>query len=422
MVIRVLKGGILSIILRGITLLSKFFLLIYIAKVLPIEDLGVYGLFVATLGFFLYFLGVDFYTYTTRELIGLAKEKWIYIIRDQFVFYVLVYAIFAPIILAVFYSGLLEWKYLWWFYCLLIVEHISQELYRLLVVMREPLKANIMLFIRSGLWCYIVISIMYQWPNTRTLATLFVGWAVGAVLSLLIPLSLLYRMEWRWAFARPVEWQWLKKGVRIASVFFLGTLAFRGVLVLDKTAIKIFSGDAAVGVYIFYFNVANAIQTFVDAGVVMHFYPKIIAAYQAKNYQEFNSLSMLMGKGIILALIVLVVSVVILIEPVLQFVGKTIYSEHLLVLWLLVGVSIITCLSLVPHYQLYAIHADRTLMKVSIVAFFIMLIASTLLVAKWGAEGSALALLIVMLFIMLTKQIVYIKLRKKNMALQSSTS
>ncbi len=420
MLARFIKGSVLSIILRGITLFSKFFLLIYIAKVLPIEDLGVYGLFVTTLGFFLYFLGMDFYTYTTRELIELPKEKWIYIIKDQFVFYALIYAIFLPVILVVFYSGILEWKYLWWFYWLLILEHISQEFYRLLVAMQKPLTANIMLFIRSGLWCYIVISIMYGWAGTQSLSTLFLGWAIGAGLSLLIPLFLLYRMEWGSAFTTPVEWQWIKKGVRVASIFFIGTLAIRGVLALDKTVIKMLSGDVAVGVYIFYFNIANAIQTFVDAGVVMHFYPKIIAAYQAKNYQEFNRLSKLMGKGIIMALIVLVVSVVILIEPVLQFVNKAIYLEHLSVLWILVGVSIITCLSLVPHYQLYAIHADRMIMKISIAAFFIMLMTSTILVAKWGAEGSALALLIVMLFIMLSKQIIYIKLRKKGSVLQRS--
>lgn len=414
MLARFIKGSVLSIILRGITLFSKFFLLIYIAKVLPIEDLGVYGLFVTTLGFFLYFLGMDFYTYTTRELIGLPKEKWIYIIKDQFVFYALIYAIFLPVILVVFYSGILEWKYLWWFYWLLILEHISQEFYRLLVAMQKPLTANIMLFIRSGLWCYIVISIMYGWSGTQGLSTLFLGWAIGAGLSLLIPLFILYRMEWGLAFTTPVEWQWIKKGVRVASIFFIGTLAIRGVLALDKTVIKMLSGDAAVGVYIFYFNIANAVQTFVDAGVVMHFYPKIIAAYQAKNYQEFNRLSKLMGKGIIMALIVLVVSVVILIEPVLQFVNKAIYLENLSVLWILVGVSIITCLSLVPHYQLYAIHADRMIMKISLAAFFMMLMTSTILVAKWGAEGSALALLIVMLFIMLSKQIIYIKLRKKH--------
>jgi Na+-driven multidrug efflux pump len=59
-------------------------------------------------------------------------------------------------------------------------------------------------------------------------------------------------------------------------------------------------------------------------------------------------------------------------------------------------------------------------MKVSVLAFFIMLISNTLLVAKWGVEGSALALLIVMLFVMLTKQMVLMKFRKTNIALQGS--
>ena len=51
--------------LRG-GMVCKFLLIFFLARILPPEELGTYGLFTATVGYALYFLGLDFYTYSGR--------------------------------------------------------------------------------------------------------------------------------------------------------------------------------------------------------------------------------------------------------------------------------------------------------------------------------------------------------------------
>ena len=65
-----------SIVLRGMTLGSKFLLIFILARFLTPAELGLYGLLAATIGYALHLLGLDFYTYTTRELLKRPREEW----------------------------------------------------------------------------------------------------------------------------------------------------------------------------------------------------------------------------------------------------------------------------------------------------------------------------------------------------------
>lgn len=65
-----------NIAIRGSTLASKFLLIFFLARFLEPSELGVYGLFAATIGYSLYLLGFDFYTYTTRELLKCDRSQW----------------------------------------------------------------------------------------------------------------------------------------------------------------------------------------------------------------------------------------------------------------------------------------------------------------------------------------------------------
>ncbi|MDC4746794.1 hypothetical protein NQ846_17000, partial [Acinetobacter baumannii] len=54
--------------LRGLTVLFKASLIFYIAKELNTSDMAIYGVFAAIITYFMYFVGLDFYTYYTREI------------------------------------------------------------------------------------------------------------------------------------------------------------------------------------------------------------------------------------------------------------------------------------------------------------------------------------------------------------------
>lgn len=72
-----------NILLRALTLSSKFLLVFYLAKFLEPAQLGLYGLFAATIGYALYILGLEFYTFSTREFIKTPSSEWGNYLKSQ---------------------------------------------------------------------------------------------------------------------------------------------------------------------------------------------------------------------------------------------------------------------------------------------------------------------------------------------------
>jgi len=93
----------INLALRGLSMGSKFFLVIFLAKYLSISDIGTYGLIVATVSFSIILLGGEFYTYSQRELLGLDKSKWFCIIQHQTIATLLLYIVILPSQLVIFY-------------------------------------------------------------------------------------------------------------------------------------------------------------------------------------------------------------------------------------------------------------------------------------------------------------------------------
>ena len=143
---------ILNLALRGITLSSKFALIIVLAKFLEQEEFGLYGLFSSTIVYFVMALGFDYHIYASREIIAIDKDKRGDIVRDQGIFYVYTYVLILPLCFLIFYFGFLPWTLILWFIILITLEHISQELVRILIAVSEPIWANFLLFIRLGFW------------------------------------------------------------------------------------------------------------------------------------------------------------------------------------------------------------------------------------------------------------------------------
>lgn len=80
-----LKTSFINITLRGIPIVCKYLLLIFISKYLSLEDLGIYNMFVTTIVIGIFILGFSFDSYTNREL-QIEKNK-LPLIRDQYVFH-----------------------------------------------------------------------------------------------------------------------------------------------------------------------------------------------------------------------------------------------------------------------------------------------------------------------------------------------
>ncbi|MBC9251086.1 hypothetical protein A9179_12445 [Pseudomonas alcaligenes] len=359
------------------TLAGKFFLVFFLAKFLLPLEVGVYGLLVATVGYALYWVGLDFYTFTTRELIKLPRSKWGQMLRGQAALSLVLYLLFIPLLLSLFALDVLPWSFVGWFVALLVLEHVNQELMRLLVAIAEPTLAGVTLFLRSGAWAFVVVALMYVYPDLRNLSVVLAAWVLGGGLALLVALMRLRRLGLG-GWAERVDWAWVRRGIKVAMPLLLATLALRGIYTLDRYWFEALAGMEALGAYVLFMGVAGAMVSFLDAGVFAFLYPGLIAAFQQGQRAEYRAgLKKLAGQTL-LVVVVFSAGTLLAIEPLLQWIGKAVYLERQAMFgWLLLATALYA-LGMIPHYALYSCGADRAIIYSQVAGLLVFVVATTL--------------------------------------------
>ncbi|WP_457593293.1 oligosaccharide flippase family protein [Hydrogenimonas sp.] len=398
------SSSILNLGLRGLSMLAKFLLIIYIGKYLSVDELGEYGLFVTTITIAIYFLGLDFYTYNTREILSKPQEERFPLIRDQFIFHLIVYVVILPLLLSVFAIGIIETRYIVYFYLILIFEHLSQELYRLYTTLQKPIFANMLLFFRTGIWVYVVIILWFlSVPNTQNLETVWYGWSIGSFISIIIGVFYIKKEYGFETLAQKIDWLWIKNGVKVSIPFLIGTLAYKVIEFSDRYMIDYYMTKTDVGIYTFFGSIANTINIFIFTLVIMIYYPKLIEFYQKGRTREFKSIIKKFTYKTILLSIILSVGIVIFIHPIIDFMDKSLFYQDIAVLWLLIMANVILNISYIPHYILYAIRKDTILRNSMILGALLNVFLNIFLIKLYGVTGAAISTIASFLLILFIK-------------------
>ncbi|MGD9679415.1 MAG: lipopolysaccharide biosynthesis protein, partial [Vulcanibacillus sp.] len=304
-----------------------------------------------------------------------------------------------PLLLLVFVAGVLPWQMIGWFYLLLTLEHLSQELSRLLVACGKVTLTNIVLFFRSGAWVFAVAAIYWQNPDIDELWPIWVGWSCGVAISILIAVYSVRRFTGQLPQNNPIDWQWIRKGLKTAGQFLVGTLALRGLFTFDRYFLDLYAGKSAVGVYSFYMSLANAMLAFADAGIVSKMYPRIVAAYRTRRYDDYRKNIIQFGIGIISLYIILSLILIITIKSILCFINKDTYTNNVNIMWTLIAAAWAYSIGLVPHYALYARGKDRIITLINVFSIVIFGICALTLTPHYGSYGVAASFLISVTFL-----------------------
>ncbi|MCF5509749.1 hypothetical protein GIV66_29305 [Pseudomonas sp. PA-3-11C] len=371
-----------NVAIRGLTLVSKFFLIFFLARFLEPAELGIYGLLAATVGYSLYLLGFDFYTYSTRELLKRERKEWGGVLKSQGALTLVLYVIFLPLLSLLFVCDLLPMKVVYWFFVLLVLEHLNQELGRLLIAVSEQLYASLILFLRSGVWAILVTGLMFVEPDLRDLDVVFFAWSLGGLLALCVGVFRIKALQLS-GWSAKVDWVWIIKGLKVALALLIATLAMRGVFTLDRYWFQELAGLELLGAYVLFMGVSMALMSFLDAGIFAFIYPGLISAYQQQDAAGFRrgTLKLLLQTVCVsvgFALIALVA-----IGPLLVWLDKPLYSQQQgLFVWILLA-TVLYAVGMIPHYGLYAQGHDRPIIYSHIASLIIFILATWSFAQYW---------------------------------------
>ena len=395
--------------LRAVTLASKFLLVLFMGKYMSISELGTYGLFTVTCTLLLNLVGFDFYAYNSRELLSSPKDKHASMLRDQAIFHLFAYLLTLPLIPIIFKLNILDWPLLGWLYIILILEHICQEIERILINFSRPVTANAVLFIRSAIWVYVVIALYFYAGTTLSLTLIWQLWAAGVTGAIIFGVYQLKFVNFKNVLKFPVNYKWIYKGLQSASYLFIGTMLYQGMLFADRSILQHFHGEQAVGIYTFFWSIASAIYTFVYAGVISILHPKAIQSYNTSQNAFLKLIKKMFMQSSALFLVIFIILWFAL-DYVLLFTEKSELSSNKNIFFLLgLGLLFMT-MSTSVQYIIYCKKQDLQLMLTTLVAFVVDIFANMLLVPNYAATGTAISLVLAMLALSIGRIFFAIKL------------
>lgn len=388
-----LKKSFFSLGLRFGTVFLKFLFLLYFAKELPTSELGVYGLFVITVSLMTYVIGLDFYQYNTREL--LKSSDPLPLLVNQGVLHFLTYILVLPVSLVIFQFDILPWDLLQLFFILTISEHISQETHRILITVSEPVKANIILFIRNGSWVLVFMILSLSSYQLISLNWVLKYWLVSSVLSSLIGVLYLYNYFKASTFTGVrIHWNWIFEGMKVSFYFFGTSLLLKGVEFSDRYFIKYFYTDQEVGVYTFYFSIANVLNTFVITGVASLIAPIIIRSYQTGDIETYQLNIKRLSIATLISIVVISSLILIFSDFLLIMINKKELLESKTLLYLILGYVSVFLIGLIPQYELYVRKKDKVAFMLNVPAFLVCIALNFVLVPEFGGTGAATSTLL----------------------------
>jgi O-antigen/teichoic acid export membrane protein len=394
-----LFNSLINVFLRSLTLFSKFILIFLIAKHLSVEDVGMFGIITITINFSLYFLGLDFYVYNTRELLSKREEENIAnLVKDQFLFHGLIYLLALPALLLLFYFEIMPWGLLIIFYLILIMEHLSAEISRLLFTFSKPILSNIILFFRSGLWVYFIILYLYT-EGIDSIKIVLYFWLFGNTISVIIGVPPILKKMKGSKNLTSANWKWILRGIRTSSRFFIGTISLLSLEFVIRNMLKYFTDYNDVGVYTFYYSISNMVQVFISTGVITILQPKIIKFYQQNHVAEYNRILKKMKMQVYFGTSLLGVVASLSIFIILSFIDQSLYWENLIYFYPILLASMLNVFSQVFYLELYIKKFDKEIIVSSILTLVFAALIAMILIPKYGLGGASFTTLLAMIFL-----------------------
>lgn len=373
---------ILNVALRVLILGGRLSLLYFVAKFLDVENYAKYILIGSYLAFALYFNGLDIYVITGRII---AKEQSLS--KNTFFWMELHLKIsiylcsFAILIYSILLSVHLEFHLVFIVLAILMTETLSQEITRILIYKGRQLKATAGLFIRSGLWGYIlaVLALNQKIDNYISLNFVLIVWLCGSFASIIYQLTdrAFEKISVSRVLYMPNKKE-LKIGYMLAKKsfgYYLNSIAIKFIAFIDKISIAKCVGVESVAHYGFFQTISMLFQNLLDSLLFQFLYPELIRLRKRNADIEFQREISRSNKIVDFIFLIGFSIIYIGIEQVLLEIGKSEWEGQKNVLWILIIAQYVQCRSSIYHLALYAIEKDSINSKIGNYAFAIYIIS-----------------------------------------------
>lgn len=379
----------INVVLRMVPLAAKLVLTLYMGRYLSLADMGAYGLVFGAVMVLTIFLGQRFDYIVTREIVGGSPETILQKMRDQAVLYGLNCALLAVVMLVLMATGItgVGTRNLLYIFLLSSLDGYASFLYGNMNALNRQVMANVQFFLRSGLWIVPVVLLGFVDPSWRTVDTVLMGWTLGVLSSYGVVAWAWRTLPWRTVLKSPVNWHWIRTGLRKTGLIWLGALGLVAGIYVDRFIAMHFLSLEDVGVLTFYTSFSNAMIALLQSGVVAFAHPRLIIFYREGQKDRFQNEARCMVRQTASGAVILAVVLGSVVPLLGHYTGHPEYARHAMLLWLILGGTWIRANADAFYLILFARHQDRPIWLGNLLFLIPALAGNMLLVPFFGLEG-----------------------------------
>jgi O-antigen/teichoic acid export membrane protein len=204
----------------------------------------------------------------------------------------------------------------------------------------------------------------------------------------------------RGAFAhvRP-DWRLVTQGIPQSAPFYLKDISIAANLYLDRFLVSLFLGLELTGVYTFFWSMANVIHNLAVSAIFLPYMSKLVRSAK-ESMTEFRSL--LHGvewrtAGFAIALALVLIAALPFIIP---YIDRPLLSAYVPVFAIVVTATVLRVGVDSYNYVLLALHHDRAIAIMSMIAVPLSAVLYALLMVPYGLYGAAVAYLLTCLLLL----------------------
>lgn len=405
----------LSVGLRSASLAAKLLLTLYMGRYLSLSDIGLYGLVFSAVMVGTGILGFRLDFIMGRDLVGASAGDSFRMIRDQTLFYGANFLFLVLLGGMVFLMGLASLPLLVAVFVITLMESLAQAYTTNMISMGKPLLSTFLFFLRSGLWCLVVVVLGLAVPETRNVETILIAWAMGATLGVVLPLWIWRRAPWGRIFKTPMDRKWLKAALRKSLPIWMGTIGAMTASSMDRFVVSYYLDLEKVGIVTFYSSFALALLSLIHSGFFAFSYPRMIALHKESDVQGFRAEARRTGVEVSFFVLACAAFLGVVLPLCADLFGKPELAEESYTFWLMLAGVWVRANADVLYYVLYARGRDKPLWLGETLYLLPMAAANIILVPIAGLPGVGYGSIIAAFFLL--SWFAWFVFRKKPQAL-----
>lgn len=378
--------------LRGLALVAKFSLTLFIAKFLDLEALGVYGLIAGAAVIFPIVAGLGLIRVLSRNAVSQRLAEVTRVLRLYWGVLAAMYALVGVVGLGIgVYLHQLELVSI----VLLIVflEHVNGDLFVLLNHLLRPLLANVLMFLRTGAWISVYMALALLFPSFRDLDVLLLFWAGGGLLAL-AGFAVAAR-DWPWLHATVggERRAWFFQHFNASRTLYINDIANAAAQYTDRYLVSLFMGLEFTGVYVLFWSIGNALSNLVDTGIIQISGPRLINAHAGRDGSYWSVFRHLLTETLGISVVLAIVTGIV-VKVAVPYLNQPLVADWMAVLWLILLGFVLRMTYEIQGAVFYSRSKDVFTLFSGLFVIALSMVANVTLIPPFALNGAASAIIV----------------------------